>query len=69
MEGLEIFGVAISGSAAGGLAAYYAAKEAINVMIARIDERLKALKETVESDHAKLETVRHDFYSSRGVRE
>ncbi len=66
---LEIIATAIGGSAAGGVAAYYAAKEAISVMIARLDERLIALKDAFESDHAKLEKVREDFYTSRGGRE
>jgi len=63
IESAELFAAAVSGSAAGGAAAYYAAKEAINVMLARLDERLIALRSDVDSDHDKLEALTRDVFS------
>jgi hypothetical protein len=63
IEGAELFAAAVGGSAAGGAAAYYAAKEAINVALARLDERVTGLRKDLDSDHAKLETLSRDVYS------
>lgn len=39
----------------GALSAYYGAKQATAVAIARLEEQLKALKERVDSDHVRLD--------------
>lgn len=39
----------------GALSAYYGAKQATAVAIARLEEQMKALKERVDSDHARLD--------------
>lgn len=41
--------------AIGALSAYWGAHVAIKVEIARLDERLRALKDRVDSDHARLD--------------
>lgn len=66
IESAEMFAAAVGGSAAGGVAAYYAAKEAINVALARLDERVNGLRKDVDSDHAKLESISRDVYSRKG---
>ena len=63
VETMELFIAAVGGAGSGGLAAYYAAGEAINVQLARLDERLKALQGAVDSDHAKLDELQRAVYS------
>lgn len=41
----------------GALAAYFGAYSAINVRLARLEEKHKALKERVDSDHARLDSL------------
>jgi len=62
-ETLELFAAAVGGAASGGTAAYYAAREAINVAIARLEERVSGLRKDVDSDHGRLETLTRDMYS------
>jgi NADP-dependent 3-hydroxy acid dehydrogenase YdfG len=64
-ETMELFIAAIGGAGSGGAAAYYAAKEAMNVMLARLEERLVALRDVVESDHAKLEEISRAVYRQK----
>ncbi len=47
----------IVGVVAGALGAYWGAHVAIRVDLARLEERLKALKESHDSDHARLNAV------------
>lgn len=63
VDTVEIVGAAVGGAGAGGVAAYYAAKEAISVMIARLEERHNALKDRVDSDHDQLTELRQHVYS------
>ena len=63
VETMELFIAAIGGAGSGGVAAYYAAREAINVSLARLDERVNALRETVNSDHAKLDQLERAVYT------
>ena len=51
---------AIGGAVSGGLGAYYAAKEAISVSIARLEERVSALRKDVDSDHMRLDNLARD---------
>lgn len=51
---------AVGGAAAGGVGAYYAAKEAISVSIARLEERVSALRKDVDSDHMRLDNLSRD---------
>lgn len=62
-ETMELFIAAVGGAGSGGVAAYYAAREAIKVELARLDERVKALRDTVDSDHAKLDQLERAIYS------
>lgn len=62
---LEVLGAAVGGAATGGVAAYYAAKEAINVQLARLDERFSALRKDVDSDHGRLENHLHSHQVQR----
>ena len=58
---------AIGGAAAGGMGAYYAAKEAISVATARLEERVSALRKDLDSDHGRLENLANEVLrGSRG---
>lgn len=61
-DSIELFAAAVGGAASGGTAAYYAAREAINVALARLDERVNGLRKDVDSDHAKLEDMQREIY-------
>jgi len=63
---VELFAAAVGGAASGGTAAYYAAREAINVALARLDERVNGLRKDVDSDHGRLEVLIRDSYSKPG---
>mgnify|MGYP001243304519 CR=1 FL=1 len=49
-------------SVAGGVGSYYGALMAMREMLARHDERLKAVERRMESDHAALETLESVVY-------
>jgi hypothetical protein len=53
--------------AVGAAASYWGAHMAIKVEIARIDERVKAMKEKLESDHARLNDLESRFDRKAGA--
>jgi hypothetical protein len=55
------------GMAVGAAASYWGAHMAIKVEIARIDERVKAMKEKLESDHARLNDLESRFDRKAGA--
>lgn len=57
--------IAVAGSLASALGAYYGAIMAIRVEIARLDERIRALEKAQDSDHAKLDELARSFHNSR----
>lgn len=58
--------ISIVTSAVGATAAYFGAKSAMLVQMARIEEQHAALKARVDSDHAELERLQQDFYRAKG---
>lgn len=55
------------GVLAGALASYYGAHTALKVEIARLEERLRALKESHDSDHQRLNALESRFDRKAGA--
>lgn len=56
----------IVGVIAGALGSYYGAHTALKVEIARLEEKYIALKEKLDSDHARLNELESRFDRTRG---
>jgi hypothetical protein len=57
----------IVGVIAGALGSYYGAHTALKVEIARLEERLRALKESHDSDHQRLNALESRFDRKAGA--
>lgn len=55
-----------AGVLAGALGSYYGAHAALKVEIARLEEKYIALKEKLDSDHARLNELESRFDRTRG---
>ena len=60
--------ISIVTSAVGATAAYYGARSAMLVQMARIEEQFVALKARVDSDHAELDELRETVYKLQGAK-
>ncbi len=65
IDSIELFIAGAGGAGAGGVAAYYAAKEAINVALARLDERLTHLRAEHNSTNEKVEELAREVWARK----